>query len=284
MMVDSVAKSEAELDDTSSSWQAQLDLEFSVKSGKTVLATRKQFGPLTVQRAFYPEGKVCHLYILHPPGGVVGGDKLTINTQINDTANTLLTTPGATKFYRSQGRTAIQEQNLTISKQGSLEWLPQENIYFAGAKVHINTKINLDLQSRFIGWEIHCFGLPVNNELFLSGHLQLDMTIKRDDKPLLIECLKVDADRLNAPTGLRGHSVVAMLVATPATDDLLATVRSIISGNEALIAATLVEKCLLLRYLGNSTLECRTLFTRVWMAIRPLILDRTACLPRIWAT
>jgi urease accessory protein len=279
-----MANSVAKLEGTSSGWQAQLDLEFSASGDKTILFKRKQFGPLTVQRAFYPEGDVCHLYILHPPGGVVGGDSLTINTQVNDTASTLLTTPGATKFYRSQGSTARQEQNLTISGQSSLEWLPQENIYFPGAQVHMNTRINLDPQARFIGWETHCFGLPVNNELFLTGHLQLDVSIMRDDKPLLIERLKVDADRLNMPAGLRGNSIMGMLVATPANDDLLETVRAIISESKALIAATLVEECLLLRYLGNSTLECRKLFTQVWVAIRPLILERTACLPRIWAT
>tara|TARA_R110001583_G_scaffold130834_1_gene282527 strand:+ start:26060 stop:26902 length:843 start_codon:yes stop_codon:yes gene_type:complete len=268
-----------------SGWKAQLDLEFSYRSDKTVLSHRSQRGPLTVQRAFYPEGDVCHLYILHPPGGVVGGDSLTINTTINANASTLLTTPGATKFYRSQGETAHQKQNLQLAEYAALEWLPQENIYFPGAQARMSTHINLATKARFIGWETHCLGLPANNETFTTGQLNLDFSLFRDDVPILIERMQVNADRLNAPTGLRGHPVMAMLVATPADNSLLEHARAILSDEDNhLIAATLIEDCLVIRYLGNSTANCRKLFTQIWKVLRPVVLERKACPPRIWAT
>lgn len=269
----------------SSGWQAKLNLEFAYRGDKTVLSHRSQCGPLTVQRAFYPEGDVCHLYVLHPPGGVVGGDTLTINTDIHQRASSLLTTPGATKFYRSQGQTAHQQQNLSVAKHGSLEWLPQENIYFPGAQARVNTKVNLAADASFIGWETHCLGLPANNESFSTGQLQLDFSLTRDERPIILERIQINAARLNAPTGLRANPVMAMLVASPADSNLLEQVREILSdASDHLIAATLIEDCLVVRYLGGSTALCRRLFTQIWMILRPVILDREACPPRIWAT
>lgn len=270
---------------TSSGWEAQLDLSFSHRADKTVLSKRQQRGPLAVQRAFYPEGDVCHLYILHPPGGVVGGDRLFISAHIEPDASSLLTTPGATKFYKSQGFTAFQQQSLSVEKSATLEWLPQENIYFPGAQAHMRTLIDLAEDACFIGWETHCLGLPVNKQTFTTGSLQLDFMLTRDQRPVLIEKLTVVADRLTAPAGLRGNSVMAMLVATPADDSMLERVRELLdNGEQIFIAATLIEDTLLLRYLGNSTEQCRKLFTQIWMVLRPLILDRKACPPRIWAT
>jgi urease accessory protein len=266
-------------------WQAQLDLELSYRDRKTVLTHRSQRGPLSVQRAFYPEGDVCHLYVLHPPGGVVGGDIITINTDVKKNAHALLTTPGATKFYRSQGETAYQQQNLCVDKLGSLEWLPQENIYFPGAKARMTTQIKLADSARFIGWETHCFGLPATNERFTTGQMDLDFALFKDGRPLLMERIKIMEDRLDAPTGLRGNAVMATLIASPADSGALETVRHILSKDyKPIIAATLIEDCLLVRYLGNSTAECRILFSRLWDTLRPIILKREACPPRIWAT
>lgn len=268
-----------------SSWEAQLDLTFTNRPDKTVLSKRKQKGPLAVQRAFYPEDKVCHLYILHPPGGVVGGDQLNINIDIEEQAQALLTTPGATKFYKSQGYFAYQQQSLNLDDEASLEWLPQENIYFPGAKVRMRTQINLAETARLIAWEIHCLGLPANGQKFTEGELRLDFALLRNERPTVLERMKINESRSLSITGLRGNSVMAMFVATPSDNDMLTLARTVLEDySTLLLAATLVDDCLLIRYLGNSTAQCRTIFTRLWMALRPMILEREASVPRIWAT
>ena len=114
-------------------WQASLRLGFAPRAARTALVHREQRGPLAVQRPFYPEGDTCHLYLLHPPGGVVGGDRLDIEARTTGEAHALVTTPGATKFYLSAGHTAHQTQRLRVGAGGALEWLPQENIFFPGA-------------------------------------------------------------------------------------------------------------------------------------------------------
>jgi ABC-type multidrug transport system fused ATPase/permease subunit len=96
-------------------WLGRLDLELAVRAGRTVLARKRQVGPLTVQRLFYPEASNCHLYLLHPHGGVVGGDRLEIELDVGAGASVLLTTPGAAKLYRSTGALACVQQRLKIA-------------------------------------------------------------------------------------------------------------------------------------------------------------------------
>jgi len=271
-------------ENATSGWQARLDLEFDYRKDKTVLSHHRQYGPLAVQRVFYPEGDVCHLYVLHPPGGVVGGDSLVMNTLVEDHASALLTTPGATKFYRSPEKTAYQQQTFHVKEHGMFEWLPQENIFFPGAQVHMNTQINLAADAHFIGLEIHCLGLPACNKKFLTGALQLDFSLSRAERPVLIERLKVDANSLNASAGLRGNAVTGMFVATPGDRQLLEDIREMLSPDKHSIATTLIDGCLLIRYLGDSTQKCHHLFVQAWHMIRPRIFTREACPPRIWAT
>lgn len=114
-------------------WQAELKLQYGIHRGKTRLIKREQRGPLTVQRTYFPEGQICHTYLLHPPGGVVGGDELTFDVTATNGGHALLTTPGATKFYRSNGKTSTQRVRLSVSEDSTLEWLPMENIFFPGA-------------------------------------------------------------------------------------------------------------------------------------------------------
>jgi len=143
-------------------WQACLELGFEKRGLRTVAAQRRHYGPLAVQRPFYPEGDVCHLYLLHPPGGVVGGDTLDIRVRAGTGARALVTTPGATKFYRSAGATAAVTQTLQVDAGAVLEWLPQEAILFQGAVARQQTCIELAAGACFAGWDILCLGRPAN--------------------------------------------------------------------------------------------------------------------------
>lgn len=266
-------------------WEASLDLVFARRGERTVLARKRQYGPLTVQRSFYPEGDVCHLYLLHPPGGVAGGDRLEIHATTPPESHALITTPGASKFYRSIGPTAFQTQQFHLNG-GSLEWLPQENIFFPGARVEMLTEINLSDGANYIGWEMHCLGRPVINERFDYGHLMSKTVVRRDCVPLLIDRLVIDGEHaLNGKATLRGQPVTATLIASAADNKVLDAAREVIEvASSPDIGVTLVADILVCRYLGGSTEDARKRFIRIWQAIRPLLTQRAATLPRIWAT
>ena len=268
-----------------SGWLASIQLRFARTAEKTLLRERHHRGPLKVQRPFYPEGEPCHVYLLHPPGGVAGGDELRIDVDLEPGAHALLTTPGATKFYRSAGLLACQRQTLRVDG-GTLEWLPQENILFPGARLHLDTCIRLDADARYMGWEVHCLGRPVIGEDFDPGEANFRMALYRGDKPLLLDRWRVNGKRdLQGAASLRNHPVVGTWLASNADRTLLERAReSVLRPTHGEIGLTMLEDLLVARYLGDSTEEARRLFHSLWQTMRPLLLGRDACPPRIWAT
>ena len=93
-------------------WHARLALDYTHASGRSVARFRHE-GPLRILQSLYPEGDaVCHNVIVHPPGGLVGGDVLDIGVQVGAGAHALVSTPGATRFYASdeakEGREAYK--------------------------------------------------------------------------------------------------------------------------------------------------------------------------------
>jgi urease accessory protein len=269
-------------------WRAALELGFRRDGVRTVLARRSALGPLQVQRPFYPEGGVCHVYLLHPPGGIVGGDSLEITAEIEAGAQVLLTTPAAGKFYRSAGRRAEQAQRFAVADGAALEWFPQETIVFDGALARSTTRVELAPGARFIGWEIVCLGRPASGERFGNGQFLQGMEVYRQGRPLLLERNRFDGGGavLDAPWGLGGYPVTATLVCAGGDDGDLAAVRNALGEDTAdeLTGATLIDDVLLVRFLGLQAERARERFIRAWEVLRPRKLGRAAQRPRIWNT
>lgn len=265
-------------------WVAHLQLGYQQRGDKTRLVHSKREGPLAVQRAFYPEGDVCHTYLLHPPGGVVAGDELNIDLRVEEDARVLLTTPGATKFYRSTGPQASVRQSLHISPGASLEWMPLENIFFPETRSRIITEVHLQSGSQFIGWEINCFGRPSKAERFEQGELTSEMRIFRDSSPVLFDRFATSgAASIDSAVGLRGVGGNSTLVATLDDPALVEQVQALLQSNP-LAGATLVDGLLVVRTISEQSHQVVALFAQVWKLIRPSVNGREACMPRIWAT
>lgn len=269
-------------------WKAELSLTYGVRGETTTLADNRHQGPLRVQRPLYPEGGVCHTCILHPPGGVVGGDSLHVDVTVEAGADVLITTPGATKFYRSAGRPSIQRQLLTV-RDGSLEWLPQEAIAFPGAEARLVTEVRLTGSARFIGWEVLCLGLPSQDKEFSPGRFDGRLALYRDGRPLFLDRLRVRGEEdLASVVGLRRHPVVGCFLAAGVKRETAEELRDLAEYRAKqegeLSGLTLLGEVLIGRYLGDSAGAAREFFTELWTRIRPALLGRPACPPRIWST
>ncbi|WP_043994428.1 urease accessory protein UreD [Moritella sp. PE36] len=272
-------------------WRAEIRLKYGVKGGKTRLLERQQVGPLAVQKTFFPEGETCHTYLLHPPGGVVGGDQLRFDIHVDSAAHALLTTPGATKFYRSNGDTAWQSQELAVADGAFLEWLPMENIFFPGAEVKLITEVKLAGNARFIGWEMQCFGRPVLDEEFTHGQILGQTHIFRDGKLLLAESLRLqNKTQLEYAAVLHGYPMTGSLYISPVDDALVSRINQIIDeqqarfGDRVLLGASELEGLLVVRALGQHTEPMMASFVQVWSAVREAWLGCTPDAPRIWST
>jgi urease accessory protein len=273
-------------------WQARLDLRFERRADTTVLAACRHFGPLRVQKALHPEGPaICHAIVLHPPSGIVGGDQLDIAIDIGDGAHALLTTPGAGKWYRSAGAQARQELQITVGAGATAEWLPQENIVFAGARARIASQVELAADARFLGWEVLCLGRRASGEQFSQGELRLANSITRAGRPLWLERGRIDGGGalLDSPVGLAGFSVCGTLLATGDVEpSLLAECRRVAAteaGAQVGISTLPGPASLFVaRYLGHSSEAARQWFVELWQQLRPVLLGVAAQTPRIWST
>ena len=153
----------------SRNWRARLELEYKKSNQKTILSHRLHKGPLVIQKPFYPEHDVCHSYLIHPPGGIVGGDILELDVVLHPESHALITTPAATKFYRSNAAQALLTQTIKIKNNAVLEWLPQETIFYNQCNAAIHTEFDLQENAHLSCWEINCYGRPAGNEYFKNG-------------------------------------------------------------------------------------------------------------------
>jgi urease accessory protein len=268
-------------------WEARLALRFEQRAARTVLAHRSHEGPLAVQKPFYPEGDVCHVYLLHPPGGMVGGDRLDIEIEVASDAHALITTPAAGKLYRSGGLASMQEQRLSVATGAVLEWLPQETILYAQCRASLSTRVTLAPGARFIGWEVLCLGRAAAGECFDAGLCRQRLELWCEGRPLLIERSTIagGSELLRAPWGFAGRTVSGTFLAAPVAETMLAAVRAAVAvERDDLFSATLLDSVLLCRYLGDSAESARRCFTDAWRAVRPGLLGRAAQPPRIWRT
>jgi urease accessory protein len=275
----------------SSNWQATLRLGFAANARGTFVAHRAHRGPLVIQRAFFPEGPaVAHVYVLHPPGGFVGGDSVTLEIDVAGGAHALVTTPAAGKAYRSEGaRTATISQRFDVQADATLEWFPNETIVFDGARIDLGTEVNLHGNAAFAGWEILCGGRAARGERLTTGLCRQRFELWRDGVPLMIDKTRLagGSDLLSQPFGLNGRPVLGTMVITPVVGDL-ATLRERLAAfalpaRETLVV-TLMTGALVCRYLGDSAERARQGFAQVWSAVRPALCGRPPCPPRIWST
>jgi urease accessory protein len=266
-------------------WHASLELEIVKANGKSVVGKSRQNGPLTIQSPFYPEDGVCHLYLLHPPAGIVGGDVLELSVSARQQSSVLLTTPGATKFYKTNSEIARQDQCVRISDGSSLELLPQETIYYPEANASLSTTVYLEGGGQYFGWELHCFGLPARGDDLRTGTARVGLSVYRDNILLLRDCSVVSEKKKNFQAAfMRNCPVYGSFIMTGGSEKLLETLRSKVLGDIHLCGATLVDDLIILRYLGSSVLQAKELFLKAWKLARPLVLGKPPVPPRIWQT
>lgn len=274
-------------------WQASLALGFALDDTVTRLIRREHRGPLRVQKALYPEGpRACHVILVHPPGGVVGGDQLRIALEQGAGTQVLATTPGAAKWYRANGRISGQQVKLQVGAGAVLEWLPQETIFYEDADVHLEHEVELGEGACYIGMEVLCFGRRAAGERFARGRVRQRTRIRAAGRTIWWEqgVLHGGApgddgahySALHSPLGLAGHPVCATLLAVgkPAPATLLAELRALDPG----LVFSQVKNVLVARWLGDEAEAARACLLRAWTLLRPHLVGMPAVVPRIWHT
>jgi len=271
-----------------SRWHARLDIDFAWRLDKTIIQHRKHQGPLVIQKPFYPEVETCHVYLIHPPGGVVGGDRIDLNVSVGAKAHALLTTPAANKFYRSAGAHADVRQMFVVNEGAILEWLPQENILFNDSLVNLHTRINIARNAKLLSWEIQCLGRPASHESFSHGRLRQRFELWQDNKPLFIDRSTIEggSEIEQAQWGLAGYSALGSFILFPASQAELELIRQTMtmSNEDFRFSVSLIGGVLVCRCLAHQAEPMREVFIDVWARLRPELINKQVTIPRIWNT
>ena len=278
-------------------WSGALRLDYRNQplrgAPRTVVQDRHD-GPLRVLASLYPEAPgVCHNVLVHPPGGLVGGDTLTIDLSLTEAAHALLTTPGATRFYRSTGAAATQTLNATLAGGARLEWLPLETIAYSGCIARNALRFELAAGAEMIGWDVLALGLPAAGQPFARG----SFTQAIEFPGRWLERGVVDAADtrlLDSPLGWAGQRVLGTLwfaagSALPAArrEALLASARSAAEGHalqRSAGATATHDGIVVLRVLAPRVEPLMGLLMAVWAGWRVAAWQLPACAPRVWRT
>ena len=278
-------------------WRGALSLAYRSEplrgSARTVLHDRHD-GPLRVLASLYPEAPaVCHNVLVHPPGGLVGGDDLGIALKVGEDAHALVTTPGATRFYRSTGEPAVQRLAAQLARGARLEWLPLETLAYSGCIGRNAMRFELDPGAEMLGWDVLALGLPASDLAFERGSFEQRIELPgRWLERGVVDA--ADSRLLDSPLGWAGHRVLATLwfaagsaLATERRDRLLDGARAACDAHplKASAGTTAVDDAVVvLRVLAPRVEPAMALLTRVWAVWREAAWQLPACVPRVWRT
>ena len=278
-------------------WHASLELNYSLREssvGSKTVAHFDHTGPLRILQSLYPEGDaICHNVLVHPPGGLVGGDTLDLKIDVAPGAHGLLTTPGAARFYRSDGELALQRTAITVAENARMEWLPLEAIAYNGCLAENRLSLSLAPGAQLLGWDVTALGLPAANKPFESGnfcqHLQAPgVWLERANIKAL------DALLLNSPLGLAGHRCFATLFFVSGTPLARAQIQSALDVARAVIdahplastagATSPDRKIIVVRVLAPLVEPAMQLLQRIRNEWRQHFWALSGALPRVWTT
>jgi urease accessory protein len=273
-------------------WHASLQLDYH-RDGPRSVAHFRHDGPLRILQTLYPEGDgICHNVLVHPPGGLVGGDTLDIRVDVQAQAHGLVTTPGATRFYRSTGESALQSVHANLGEQARLEWLPLEALAYSQCRAENRAVFTLASTAELMGWDITALGLPAADQPFAQGHFAQHLEVPG----VWLEQGRIAADDarlLDGPLGLAGHrcmGTMCFVSGSPITRDrreaVLDAARAVIEAHplRATAGATSPHpQVLVVRVLAPLVEPAFDLLKKVRTVWRPALWQLEGVLPRIWA-
>ena len=274
-------------------WHAKLDLDYRLEAGRSV-ARHLHNGPLRILQSLYPEGDgICHNVLVHPPGGLVGGDTLRVEIDVGPQAHGLVTTPGATRFYRSDGKAALQHVSAKLAAGARLEWLPLETICYDACLAENRLSMSLAPGAELLGWDVTAFGLPASGKPFAQGTFRQHIEVPG----LWLERANIKASDLlllQSPLGLAGHRCIASLFFVTGSkldrqrrQQALDSARSIIERHALVDTVGVTSpdpQVVVLRVLAPVVEPAMHLLRQVWQAWRAEMWKLEANCPRIWTT
>ena len=158
----------------------KLALEYVRRGDRTVFGRTQCQTPWHLLPPIYlDESGSAYTLLVNPSGGLVGGDRLSIDLAVGPQAHVLISTPSANRVYRSPSQDAVQDVSIQVAKDGILEWLPEHTIPFAGSRFRQNIDVRLDTGATLVLWDAVASGRIAHGERWdftsLHNHIRITM-------------------------------------------------------------------------------------------------------------
>jgi urease accessory protein len=269
---------------SSTHWQGAIDLKFQLEGKNTILKRSYAHAPLKIQRPFYPEPNICHAVILHSAGGMVGGDRLAYQIDLEPDSQALITTAAAAKIYRSNGAFAQQQISIKLGDNAHLEWLPQETIIFDRAQYQQNLRVDLATGATFCAWDMVRLGRSARQETFSHGCWENALEVWQAGKPLWIDRQRITGEQWQSRQASAGQPLLGLLVwlGGRVSPELVTQARTLAPEHESDWGVTALAAGLVCRYRGSDRQTAQAWFVAVWDLLRQASRQRSACVPRVW--
>ena len=264
--------------------QGQLGLSFGAGSpGQAArLKTFVQTGCLRARlpRAQSPGWREA--VTLNISGGIAGGDALATSIQVESGARVLVAGQAAERVYRAaQGEPARITTDIDVGPGASLEYLPQETIFYNGFALDRILLIKLAADAYYLGVEMQVFGRRSMGETLTSGCWRDCIHLIREGRIVINDRVRLEGAieaQLSHPAIANGAVVVATLIlAGPLAAAHLDGLREILHHDQIWAGASLVDGVLVARVLARSLHDAkRSIITAL------AVLRDGRPLPRVW--
>ena len=251
--------------------------------------------PWKVVRAFAIPGSGALVHLHNVSGGVLAGDRLALDVEVEAGAAAQITTTGATRLYRHRAGTVDSEQTarFSVGDGALLEYLPDAVIPYAGSRHVQRTEILLGRGSTLFWWEALAPGRLAAGERFAFDRLRVHTEIHAGSRPVLREdyLLEPKQTQLSATVRMFKYSHSATLCAVQegqppafwrALEDRLNHIADSRTwpGKAVWGASTLASDGIIVRGLSGSGCQLHETLLEFWSAARLSITGEDAVPPR----
>jgi urease accessory protein len=269
-----------------------LRLRFERRGAANVVAGCRYRLPLQVLAPVALDDPAAIVSILNPTGGLVGGDRLTIDVHAAAGSHAVLTTPSATRVYRADAERTEQTVRLALGPGAVVEWVPDHTIPFAGSGFRQTIDVDLDETAGLILLDAFAAGRIARGEAWRFTLLESAVSIHDrrgvvlHDRFVLHGSAFGDGSEWDGLGFAESHPYFASMVVVGAFDvaRFVAGVGRLATpaGPAHVAAAALARRGALVRCLASSapslgqTLEaCWALARRALLDLPPLALRKT---------
>ena len=213
-----------------------LGLRFERRGAATVLAGCRSVLPLQVLAPVALADAAAVVSVLNPTGGVLGGDRLTVDVAVGPGAHACLTTPSATRVYRAAAGPAVQRVRIVLAPGAAVEWVPDHTIPSAGAALRQTLEVDAGEGATLIAVDAFAAGRVARGEAWRFARLDSTLSVRAAAGPVLYDRLVLGPGERWSGLGLtdgRPYFATVVVVAAGGLDDLAAALPAAVAPSPA---------------------------------------------------